>query len=87
MKILKILVDKLPECCNDCWFHEYVEGCKTDHHFCVGNNGDNHDIPDPYDGRMNWCPLEEQIDNSCHCKKCDPNSYEFYYDDEDDEKA
>ena len=58
MNVLRILVDELPECCNDCWFHEYVEGCKTDHHFCVGNNGDNHDIPDPYDGRMNWCPLE-----------------------------
>jgi len=81
MKIYKVLVDELPKTCSNC---DYLTGMMFgNNNFCDLAKKIN--TVDVFEKKPDWCPLQEYVDNSCHCKKCDPNSYEYFYDDEDDD--
>ena len=82
MKIYKVLVDEVPRTCSDCfYFGNLIFGIDN---FCELSR--QVIKVDDCDKKPDWCPLKEYVDNTCHCKRCDPNSYENYYDDEDDDE-
>ena len=58
MKVIKIVVDELPELCTKCWFSGHADYEFEDRWWCEGIIKKNNDIENPYKSRPDWCPLK-----------------------------
>ncbi len=91
MKIIKIVVDELPENCGYCeyiryhvstgLFEVYEKACSAFGHVVRISDTETKTLE-----YTHKCPLETDYDKSCHCIKCDPDGFEKYYQDDEDEK-
>lgn len=57
MKIIKIIVDKMPEMCTACFYCEFSNIGKRRVYWCEGIDINENNISDPTQ-IPSWCPLE-----------------------------